>query len=157
MKKVVKKILKYKLNGEQFIEASVCILATVICSACIILCFSVWMTQYSTNDTLNLIQTSYMKKMEIAGYLTNEDEVALKKELSDAGIKNVSLTGTTTSQKVYGQPIDLVITGDVNLSDASISSFSHFADTVEFLQKKLKIDNFGKFTYNKRISGTSKC
>lgn len=106
---------------------------------------------------MNLIQTSYMKKMEIAGYLTNEDEVALKKELSDAGIKNVSLTGTTTSQKVYGQPIDLVITGDVNLSDASISSFSHFADTVEFLQKKLKLDNFGKFTYNKRISGTSKC
>ena len=33
MKEVVKKILKYKLNGEQFIEASVCILATVICSA----------------------------------------------------------------------------------------------------------------------------
>jgi hypothetical protein len=157
MKKVVKKILKYKSNGEQFIEASICILATTICSACIILCFSVWMTQYSTNDTLNLIQTSYMKKMEIAGCLTSEDEIALKKELTNAGIKNVSLTGTTTSQTVYGQPIDLVITGDVNLSDASISSFSHFADTVEFLQKKLKIENFGKFTYNKRISGTSKC
>ena len=82
---------------------------------------------------------------------------SIKKELTNAGIKNVSLTGTTTSQTVYGQPIDLVITGDVNLSDASISSFSHFADTVEFLQKKLKIENFGKFAYNKRISGTSKC
>lgn len=157
MKKVVKKILNYKSKGDQFIEASVCILATVICSACIILCFSVWMTQYNTNDTLNLIQTSYMKKMEIEGYLTSEDEATLKKELSDAGIKNVSLSGTTTSQKLYGQPIELVITGDVNLSDASISSFSYFADTVELLQKKLKIDNFGKFTYNKRISGTSKC
>lgn len=33
MKRVVKKILKYKSKGDQFIEASVCILATVICSA----------------------------------------------------------------------------------------------------------------------------
>lgn len=69
MKKVVKKILKYKSNGEQFIEASICILVTIICSACIILCFSVWMTQYSTNDTLNLIQTSYIKKWRLQDVL----------------------------------------------------------------------------------------
>ena len=69
MKKVVKKILNYKSKGDQFIEASVCILATVICSACIILCFSVWMTQYNTNDTLNLIQTSYMKKWRLKDIL----------------------------------------------------------------------------------------
>lgn len=154
---MVKRLLSKKNKGDQFIEASICLLATIVVSVCIILCFSIWMTQYSTNDTLNLIQASYMKKMEITGCLTREDETALKKELNDAGIKNVSLTGTTTSQQTYGQKINLVITGEVDMSDGSISSFSHFADTVGFMQKKLKMDNLGKFRYYKNLLGTSKC
>ena len=109
------------------------------------------MTQYSANDSLNLIQTSYIKKMETTGYLSNEDEVSLKKELDDAGIQNVSLNGTTFTKQAYGEPIELVITGEVNLSNSGVKNFKHFAGTVEFLQKKLKIERFGKFTTIKRL------
>ena len=68
MENTIKKFFKIKSEGDQFVEASICILATLICSVCIMLCFSVWMTQYSANDSLNLIQTSYIKKMETTGY-----------------------------------------------------------------------------------------
>jgi hypothetical protein len=156
MKNTMKKFFKIKSEGDQFVEASICILATLICSVCIMLCFSVWMTQYSTNDSLNLIQTSYVKKMETTGYLSNEDEVSLKKELADAGIQNVSLSGTTFTKQAYGEPIELVIEGEVNLSNSGVKNFKRFAGTVEFLQKKLKIERFGKFTYNKKVAGTSK-
>ena len=88
------------------------------------------MTQYSANDSLNLIQTSYIKKMETTGYLSNEDEVSLKKELDDAGIQNVSLNGTTFTKQAYGEPIELVITGEVNLSNSGVKNFKHFAGTV---------------------------
>ena len=57
------------------------------------------------------VARNYVLKMETVGYLAPVDETALLKELSELGIEEVELSGTTMEPVSYGAEITLKITG----------------------------------------------
>lgn len=57
------------------------------------------------------IARKYILRMETVGMLTDADSLALYEELEAAGISQIRLTGTTTWQVEYGEPIILQIRG----------------------------------------------
>lgn len=155
----LKRLLKKKSQGDQFVEASICLMVLMICFMALVMAYNVWMREYSIIDKVGLIQTSYMKRMEVTGYLSADDVVSLRNELTEAGMKadSVFINGSTNGEAPikYGQPIFLTIKGSVDLSDASCGSNS-IASTVKLIQNKFSLSGFGTFEYEKKVTGTSK-
>lgn len=53
----------------------------------------------------------YILRMETVGYLTPADEITLDRELSDMGLEELCLDGTTRNRVGYGETISLSIRG----------------------------------------------
>ncbi|MBQ2099869.1 MAG: hypothetical protein II477_02215 [Lachnospiraceae bacterium] len=56
---------------------------------------------------------TYVLRMETVGYLTPEDEAALRNDLAELEILEVSLEGTTRTPVGYGAQITLRISGKI--------------------------------------------
>ena len=67
------------------------------------------------------VAREYMLIMETEGYLKPSDQAALKAELENYGLYNISFSGTTTSEVNYGDRIYLSISGTY---DDNILSFA---------------------------------
>jgi hypothetical protein len=61
--------------------------------------------------------------METEGFLNSTLESSLRADLADAGMSNISLSGTTTSEVEYGNVIFLRITGDLDINSYSTTGF----------------------------------
>lgn len=60
---------------------------------------------------VNQIARKYILRMETEGVLTESDRLALKTELAEAGVSDISLEGTTVVRVGYGEAITLHIRG----------------------------------------------
>lgn len=90
------------------------------------------MTVYYSKDIDNKEQVDtvarkYLLKMETEGYLSSSNEALLKEELSNLGVKSVSLTGTTKSKVGYGNEIRIKVTGQLPVKTLAIKNM----DTTE--------------------------
>lgn len=63
---------------------------------------------------ISQIARKYILRMETVGMLTEEDRIALCRELEEAGATGIRLDGTTLWQVNYGEPIILEIGGRLN-------------------------------------------
>ncbi|MBQ4258770.1 MAG: hypothetical protein IJB84_00695 [Lachnospiraceae bacterium] len=62
-------------------------------------------------ETLGQIARKYILIMETFGYLGQQDRQNLMVELEEMGLEQISLAGTSTSQRNYGDEVALIIRG----------------------------------------------
>lgn len=62
-------------------------------------------------STVSQLARKYILRMETVGFLTQQDEQILCRELTDAGVTEIDLSGSTASRVSYGEPITLCIEG----------------------------------------------
>ncbi len=77
---------------------------------------------------ISQIARKYILRMETVGYLTGNDKVELSQELTEIGVVDLDLTGTTLNQVDYGSPILLVIHGKI--SGQSVTTDSGIFQTI---------------------------
>ena len=79
-----------------------------------------YLKDFDKKDNVSIIVREYLLKMETEGYLTSSDETSLISKLSDCGVKNISLVGTTKSEVGYGNQIVLSVNGDMEISSFDV-------------------------------------
>lgn len=75
------------------------------------------------------LMRAYMLQMETEGYLSVENTAAFKQELTERGVINIDLTGTTSAPAGYGQKINLCLKANIPveiLDTSSADLFSYF-------------------------------
>ena len=104
-------------------------LLTIMALAVMLLFFSGCMANISARDNVYQLSRRYILQMEAEGCLTSSMESRLKSDLTAAGMNNISLTGTTTSEVDYGNVIVLNITGDLKVNSYSTTGFLQLVRT----------------------------
>ena len=66
------------------------------------------------------IARKYILRMETVGYLTENDRTHMEQELQGIGVEQLDLSGTTLTQVTFGDPIYLVIKGQIPVQTISI-------------------------------------
>jgi type II secretory pathway pseudopilin PulG len=92
-----------------------------IMSVCvIIMLLSILMISYlhimgliEVKQEVSQIARQYILKIETVGYLTGSDRTLMLQELSNIGVENIDLTGTTTYDAGYGNTVILQLKGDI--------------------------------------------
>lgn len=100
---------KERGNIGEMLSAMVCILAMLS----ILMCFFGSMEILQTKARVSQLARQYALRMECSGYLEKEREEALKRELEELGVSEISLDGTTLSPVGYGERITLNIKGRI--------------------------------------------
>lgn len=96
---------------------------TIMALAVILIFFTGWMANISARDNVYQLSRRYILRMETQGCLDSALENSLRTDLAHAGMSNISLTGTTTSEVDYGNVIVLKITGDLDINSYSTTGF----------------------------------
>jgi len=108
-----------------FMSAGICMLAMTL----LMLAYmdNVWLIHRKSQ--VSQIARQYILRMETVGYLTEEDRVALNRELDEAGVTDVALNGTTMVPVTYGDIITLEIQGrlegEYDFEEKRISTAKH--------------------------------
>lgn len=98
-------------------------LLTIVALAVMLVFFTGWMANLSARDHVYQLSRRYILQMETEGFLSSTLESSLRADLADAGMSNISLSGTTTSEVEYGNVIFLRITGDLDINSYSTTGF----------------------------------
>lgn len=98
-------------------------LLTIVALAVMLVFFTGWMANLSARDHVYQLSRRYILQMETEGFLSSTLESSLRADLADAGMSNISLSGTTTSEVEYGNVIFLKITGDLDINSYSTTGF----------------------------------
>lgn len=98
---------KEKGNIGELLSSGLCLLAMTMLMLAYLNCVKV----LGQKEQVGQIARKYILRMETVGHLTVEDERSLLEELTDVGVSDLSLGGTTTWQVPYGEGIVLEIRG----------------------------------------------
>lgn len=69
---------------------------------------------------INQIARQYILRMETVGYLTADDRNEMVDKLTELGVTDISLAGTTTVPVEYGSDIHLKFTGNLHYEKIEI-------------------------------------
>lgn len=119
-------------------------LLTIMALAVMLLFFSGWMANISARDNVYQLSRRYILQMEAEGCLTSSMESRLRSDLANAGMNNISLTGTTTSEVDYGNVIVLKITGDLKVNFYSTTGFLQLVRTDSTLPLDIELASTAK-------------
>lgn len=119
--KNLKKIVFEKQAASAYIDAAVLIILLSMYFITMIFAYMIWMLQINTSDNINLVLTTYCKKMETQGCLSATEINKMKAELNEFGYINVSVSGTGTDgvKQSYGSDIEINVKGDIDYVNAS--------------------------------------
>lgn len=88
-------------------------LFTMVAIFIILMISSTTLSSIKTKDKIDVIARKYLLRMEATGYLNSTDEADFITELTNKGMRNISLSGTTRSEVGYGNEIYLMLNGEV--------------------------------------------
>lgn len=117
---------------------------TIMALAVILIFFTGWMANLSARDNVYQISRRYMLRMETTGCLDPALESSLKTDLENAGMSNLSLAGTTTSEVDYGNVIVLKISGDLDINAYSMTGFLKLAKNHTTLPVSIELASTAK-------------
>ena len=83
----------------------------VICIAFVFASFADCVRIVNVKSSVSQLSRRYILRMETTGYLSADDREELLEELSGAGLEEISLGNTDTSEVGYGNTIKLEIRG----------------------------------------------
>ena len=104
------KLLKKKRIASVIENTLVMFINLVLVCAFLVIIFGAF-SGISDKWGMRQVAREYMLIMETEGYLKPSDQAALKAELENYGLYNISFSGTTTSEVNYGDRIYLCISG----------------------------------------------
>lgn len=96
---------------------------TIVAVAMMLVFYIGWMGNVAKNDEVRQIGREYILAMETEGRMSSSMESAMRSELSAKGLKNIDLSGTTTSDVGYGNEIFLNVKGDLEVDTYSTNGF----------------------------------
>ena len=76
------------------------------------------------SSDIHQIARTYLLRMEADGCLTEANKNQLILELRALDMENIDLTGTTLTDAGYGNPVRLVIRGEVKLKTVDFNGFA---------------------------------
>lgn len=158
MKKNIKNLLLKKHSGDtEYVSLAVSIVVLVIFVVMLIFTYMYSILCMNTSDNMDLVLTTYCKRMETQGCLTTSEVNDMKKELEEYGMINITVSGPGTDgiQVPYGEKIYIQVKGDIDyVADSKMGSIK---DTITFLRTFLNDPDIGTFRNRTMIkSGTSK-
>lgn len=92
---------------------------TIIAVSIMLVFYIGWMANVSKKDEVRQIGREYMLAMETEGRLSSSMESSMRSELAAKGLKNIDLSGTTTTDVGYGNEIFLCVKGDLEINTYS--------------------------------------
>lgn len=104
------KLLKKKRKASVIENTLVMFINLVLVCAFLVIIFGAF-SGISDKWGMRQVAREYMLIMETEGYLKPADQAALKAELENYGLYNISFLGSTTSEVNYGDRIYLCISG----------------------------------------------
>ena len=104
------KLLKKKRKASVIENTLVMFINLVLVCAFLVIIFGAF-SGISDKWGMRQVAREYMLIMETEGYLKPADQAALKAELENYGLYNISFSGSTTSEVNYGDRIYLCISG----------------------------------------------
>ena len=104
------------------LTALVCVLSMTV----IMLGYFTCVSLLEQKAGISQVARKYLLRMETTGYLTAEDQLALCAELSVLGVQDVDLSDSTNHRVTYGEPIFLVIKGQIR-GESMVSEGGLFA------------------------------
>lgn len=87
------------------------VLVMVIALSILMLAYLESMRMLELKEEISQISRRYILKMETLGCLSPEDMTDMVQALSDLGLENIDLSGTTMLDAGYGNPVTLSIQG----------------------------------------------
>lgn len=124
LNKIISKI-KTRDNGDTTMSLFPLVISIIVILALVVLITS-WLANVDTKQNVDQIVRKYTIKLETDGYLSDETQAKLLKELADAGLNNPSCSQevqghrTTTERQSYGSKVYLAITGTVTINDPEL-------------------------------------
>ena len=113
----------------------------------------------NTTDNIDLVMTTYCKRMETQGCLTASEVDDMKNQLSEYGMVDITVSGqgvNTTAKVPYGDKVSIVVKCDLDYFNSA--KMTDIKGTLLFFREFLNDNNFGTFRNRTMIkSGTSKC
>lgn len=102
--------IKKKKKGSIMENMLVMLLELIVVCAFLVIIFGAF-SGISDKWGMRQAAREYMLIMETEGYLNATDQAALRTELENYGLRNISFSGTTTREVNYGDRIYLCISG----------------------------------------------
>lgn len=113
VKTLVTRVLKKREAGFSIVNDGLMLLITVF-AVVIVVMYSIGQVKIlNDKDEISLIMRKYIIRMETNGYLTKEDNEALEHELTEVGLTEIDITGTTLEEVNYGDIIYLKVKGNL--------------------------------------------
>ena len=97
------------------------------------------MNAISRKENVKEVSRKYILEMETTGYLTTESSARLLQELSEIGLTDIDLSGTTLSDAGYGNEIHLYIKGKMPVVELDAGGGDLFASVFRDTQQMISI------------------
>lgn len=97
------------------------------------------MNAISRKENVKEVSRKYILEMETTGYLTTESSARLLQELSEIGLTDIDLSGTTLSDAGYGNEIHLYIKGKMPVVELDTGGGDLFASVFRDTQQMISI------------------
>lgn len=96
---------------------------TTIAVSVLLVFYIGWMSNVAKKDEISQLSRAYMLSMESEGSLSDAQERALLSDLTEKGMVNIDLNGTTRTDVGYGNTIYLHIKGDLKIHSYTTEGF----------------------------------
>lgn len=117
---------------------------TIVEVAIMLVFYIGWMGNVAKNDEVRQVGREYILAMETEGHMSNSMESAMRSELSAKGLKNIDLSGTTTSDVGYGNEIFLCVKGDLEVETYSTNGFFRLVRGSDTIPIEIKLASTAK-------------
>lgn len=158
MKNSIKNVLLKKRSADAgYVSLAVSFILLVIFVVVLIFAYMYGILCMNTSDNIDLVMTTYCKRMESQGCLSQEEVEDMKEQLAEYGMVNVQVSGQgTDGTKIpYGEKVEIIVKGDLDYVKSS--KMSDIRGTLEFLRTFLNDSSVGRFDSRTMTkSGTSK-
>ena len=111
-------------KDQGLIEHYLPMVLTLIFFGILMMACASWSSWVDKSDELNQVCRKYMLRMEVEGYLTSTDKTNMTKELTNLGVSDINIQGTTTTEVSYGNIITLHVEGKVKLMNVVFKDLS---------------------------------
>ena len=160
MKKNIQNFVLKKHSGDAgYVSLAVSFVILVVFVVVLLFTYMYGILAMNTSDNIDLVMTTYCKRMESQGCLTTSEVDEMKEQLSQYGLVNISVIGQgvgTTNKIAYGEKVSIVVKGDLDYVNSA--KMDGVKDTLKYIREFLGDNNFGVFRNRVMTkSGTSKC
>ena len=127
---------KKKGSVMDILSVGICILALSI----IMMAYLNIMQLVNTKEDISQLARQYILRMETIGYLTSSDRTSLIHDLTELGMETINLEGTTTTDVGYGNPVVIIIKGNIKMDSVTGSSLFQFIfseQAFEIVEKRM--------------------